>query len=68
MAVSYTQGQLDALREAVAGGVRTVKVDGKEVTYASTSEMLRLIAIMERSLQPSSSRISHFNPTYSRGT
>ncbi len=66
--MSYTQAQLDGLRAAVAGGVRTVKVDGKEVTYASTAEMLRLIAVMERSLQPVASRVTHYNPTYCKGT
>lgn len=66
--MSYTQAQLDALRAAVAGGVRTVKVDGKELTYASVGEMLRLIAIMERSLQPASARVTHYNPTFCKGT
>lgn len=65
--MSYTQTQLEALREAVASGVRTVTVDGKTVTYSSTGEMLRIIAIMERSLTPAASRVTSFNPIFDKG-
>ena len=63
----YTQAQLASLREAVATGVRTIKVDGKEVTYSSTGEMLRLIAVIEAAVAPAGSRVTHYNPRFDRG-
>lgn len=65
--MSYTAQQLADLKAAVARGVRTVTTDGNTVTYASTAEMLSLIAIIERSLAPKSSRVTHFNPSYDKG-
>jgi hypothetical protein len=65
--MSYTQTQLDALRDAAASGVRTVTVDGKTVTYGSTAEMLRLIGVIERSLTAPASRVSSYNPIYDKG-
>lgn len=46
----YTQEQLDALRSAVARGVREVEYDGERVRYNSVEEMLRLISVIERDL------------------
>lgn len=63
--MSYTQDQVNALKAAVAKGVRTVTTDGHSVTYASTAEMLQLISVMERQL--STARPSYSNPTYSKG-
>lgn len=67
--MSYTQAQVTALKNAVANGIRTVTTDGHSVTYASTSEMLRIIAVMEKELEANSgqrkSRITY--PTFERG-
>jgi hypothetical protein len=67
--VSYTQAQVTALKNAVAAGVRTVTTDGHSVTYASTSEMLRVISVMEKELDASAgrkkSRLTY--PTFERG-
>lgn len=60
----YTQEQLTALKAAVARGVRTVSYDGQSVTYASTAEMLKIIRIMERELNPARPRISY--PSFER--
>lgn len=70
MAVSYTQTQLDALKAALARGVRTVTTDGNTVTYASTEEMIRVIGIIEREIAAASpSRPSRLHyPTFERGT
>lgn len=65
--MSYSQAQLDALRDAAASGVRTVKVDGKEVTYSSLAEMRQMIAVIERSMTPVSNRTTHFQATYDKG-
>jgi hypothetical protein len=44
------QQQLDALREAYYSGVRTVSYEGKNVTYASASELREAIASIEAQL------------------
>ena len=64
----YTQEQLQTLRQAVAGGVRSVTfADGKKVEYGSVGEMLRLIGVIERDLMPASQRATHVNPTFCKG-
>jgi len=63
--MSYTQEQLTALKAAVAKGIKSVTTDGNTVVYASTSEMLQVISVMER--QIATSRPSYSNPTYSKG-
>lgn len=47
---TYTQAQVDSLRDAYVRGVLTVEHAGKKVTYRSLSEMARLLALMERDL------------------
>lgn len=59
----YTQEQLTALKAAVARGVRTVSYDGQSVTYASTAEMLRIIAMIERELSVTRGPILRTMPT-----
>ncbi len=46
----YTIEQLQALRDAVAKGVKRVSYEDKDVTFASIDEMLRVITLMERDL------------------
>ena len=66
--MSYTQEQVTALKNAVAKGIRTVSTDGHSVTYASTAEMLRVIAIMERDIAAQNAPKSQiFYPTFDRG-
>lgn len=52
----YTQAQLDALEEAIAAGVLTVKHGDKIVTYRSLAEMLRLADLIRQALASTSSR------------
>jgi hypothetical protein len=63
--MSYTQAQPDALREAVASGVREVTYEGKTVKYATQAEMLQLIGIMERALGQAAPT-QHY-PRFSKG-
>lgn len=44
--MSFTLDQLNALDEAIAGGVLKVKYADKEVEYRSLSDMLRLRQLM----------------------
>ncbi|MCF2827080.1 MULTISPECIES: phage head-tail joining protein [unclassified Pseudoalteromonas] len=38
--MAFTQDDLDALDEAIASGELTVKINGREVTYRSMTELL----------------------------
>lgn len=46
----YTLEQVEALRSAIAKGIRRVEYLDKAVTYASLDEMLRVLRVMEESL------------------
>lgn len=63
--MSYTQAQLDALKEAAAKGVRSVSYDGNTVQYASLAEIRTQIQFIERALAPR--RRTHY-PAFDRGT
>lgn len=53
--MAFTQPQLDALDEAIAGGVLTVRTaDGKLVTYQSMSDLLKARDLVASSLAASS--------------
>lgn len=54
--MAYTQTQLDALKDAIARGARSVSHDGKTISFHSLDEMLALAERMERELQGSISR------------
>lgn len=40
--MAFTQPQLDAIENAIATGSLTCRFDGKEVTYRSLDEMMRI--------------------------
>jgi roadblock/LC7 domain-containing protein len=49
--MAFTQTQLDALDEAIAAGVLTVRTaDGKLVTYQSAAELLQTRGLIASSL------------------
>ena len=49
--MAFTQSQLDALDEAIAGGVLTVRTaDGKLVTYQSMADLLKARDLVSSSL------------------
>ncbi len=69
--MSFTQGQIDALKAQVAQGVESIRYnDGKEVRYVPVAEALKIIAMMEREVNTASGlgRQTKFNPTFTRGT
>lgn len=53
--MAWTQAQIDALKDAIATGTRTVSVGGRTVTYASTAEMLQVLRVMEAEVSPPTS-------------
>lgn len=64
--MSYTQQQLATLKAAAAKGVTSLRVGNEMVQYASVADMLKLIALMERELNPARTRLQY--PTFERGT
>lgn len=48
--MAFTSAQLDALRDAYARGVTSVRHGDKTVTYASLEDMWRAIQRLERAL------------------
>lgn len=63
----YTEAQLTGLRTAAASGTLRVTYDGKTIEYRSQAEILRMIAVIERSMS-SAKRVTHFQPAFQRGT
>jgi hypothetical protein len=50
--VAFTQAEVDALRRAIAQGVRTVAYRDRTVTYATLQEMLQALQMMEAEVNP----------------
>jgi len=66
MAVSYTQAQLDALRDAYASGVTEVSYEGKTVKYRSLAELEKAISTVANALAPVPASRQHY-PRFSKG-
>lgn len=45
--MAWTQSDIDALKQAIKGGVKTVSYSDRTVTHHSLDEMLRLLSAME---------------------
>lgn len=59
--MAYTQADADSLQKAIASGVRRVRYsDNSEVEYASLSEMRNILAEIEASLTPGTTRYRSF--------
>jgi|DewCreStandDraft_4_1066084.scaffolds.fasta_scaffold338118_1 hypothetical protein len=54
--MAWTQAHLDAIKEAYASGVLTVTFEGRSTTYRSLDEMERVIAAIEKELNPAKRR------------
>lgn len=50
MATSFTIEMVEALRKAIAKGVKSVSYQDKTITYHSMDEMLRALRLMEQEL------------------
>jgi hypothetical protein len=66
LALSYSTEEIAALKANLARGVKTARLNGEEVTFASMAEMRKQLAIMEREVS-GSTRVTHFQPGYCRG-
>lgn len=45
--MAWTQSDIDALKAAIATGLRTVTYSDRTVTYQTTEDMLRVLSAME---------------------
>jgi hypothetical protein len=51
--VAWTQSDVDAMKAAIASGVRSVSFSDRTVTYHSLDEMLKALALMTAEVQGS---------------
>lgn len=65
--MAYTQTQLDALKNAVAKGVKSISYDGHSVTYNSLNEMRQVIKMMEREMGLRTGGLQVATPQFDRG-
>ncbi len=61
---TYTDEQIQALKEALSKGIRTVSYGDRSVTYGSMNEMIRLLNYMIKTLEK---RVSRVPATFSKG-
>ena len=54
--MSFTQAELDALKEAYATGALRISHEGKTVEYGSEADLLRRIRMIENELAASSGK------------
>lgn len=66
--MAWTQTDVDALKAAMAKGVRRLRMNGEEVEYGSLSEMRSVLAMMEAEVAgTSSATIAVVYPYTTRG-
>lgn len=66
--MAYTLEQLTKLEAAIASGALKVKYADKEVTYQSTTEMLKVRGIMRDELGLNKVASRRALPSFSKGT
>lgn len=64
--MAWTEADRDNLKAALATGVKKARIGAEEVEYASTSDMLRVLNLMDQELA-SSSGFSVSYPNTGRG-
>lgn len=69
MSLSFTQANLDALKEALLTGATEVQIGDRVVKYRSQKEILKMINIIEEHLNgiSSTSAPNTVVPSYSKG-
>ena len=65
--MAFTQQQLDALEESIAGGELTVQYETKRVTYRTLAEMRSLRQEMRKELGLSDTTPRRANPRHTKG-
>lgn len=67
--MAFTQEQVDALKVAIASGVRRVSYGDRDVTYSNLDEMLKALRIMESEVAAAGGTpfLRHSYARFSRG-
>lgn len=65
--MSWTQTDLDAIKEAIATGATTVRHDGRLVTYRSLEDMERIRDLILAELGQGPVRRTHMYAGFSKG-
>lgn len=65
--MAWTQGQIDALKAAIADGARVVKYQDRTVEYRSLAEMKEILGMMESEVAGRKGCGSVLYPVYDKG-
>ena len=65
--MAFSSEDLTAIEKAIKSGVRTVKIDGKEVTYASLPEMLQVRDLIRKELGQTSTSSTRVKANFDKG-
>ena len=61
--MSFTQAELDALRQAYASGALSIVHEGKRIDYGSEADLMRRIRVIEQAIVGSSGTTKRSNRT-----
>lgn len=66
----FSQAQLENLNKMIASGVLRSEYDGQRIEYRTMADLIRARDMVKESLATSgaTSRVTHVNPIFSRGT
>jgi len=65
----FTQAQLDQLNSMIASGVLKSEYDGQRIEYRTMSDLIRARDLVRSAVTTgTSSRVTHVNPVFDRGT
>ncbi len=67
MSTSWTASDVAAVERALASGAVKVEYDTHAVTYRSLEDLRQLLAMMRAEVGGSAPRVTHIQPSYSRG-
>lgn len=56
--MAWTQSDVDALKAAIAAGVRRVAINDRMVEYQDMAAMIRALSLMEAEVASSASKVS----------
>lgn len=61
--MAWTQAEIDALKAAIATGVKSVTYTDRTVVYHSLAEQMQALAAMEAEVNPSAGRTTYVSTT-----
>ena len=67
MTSTYTEAQIQALKDAISQGTLKVEYSDKKVTFRSLAEMRQTLALMQNELHPGTARPTRRYAQFSKG-